>query len=269
MSGFFLVRRDAIDLDALRPRGFKILLESVDPHAWAPVRRGVVRVRRATRRPQQGDDPRGDALPVAARAPAVRPLRDRRRSQVSSSTPSLLAVLTDVVGPVLRRVGGDRDAGRRRCGTSASPSSGCSPIASTSAGRGHRMALFFLMNNVALALRGPAARAAHLRARDPLRGLERALAGGPHARALRARRHLDLGEGARRARRAPRPFSYDIHGIVTVKSDVRLPELERFRVGELIGEPDIRVRLGRVAANGTAGPPSTTARARAASGSAS
>ena len=27
MSGFFLVRRDAIDVDALRPRGFKILLE--------------------------------------------------------------------------------------------------------------------------------------------------------------------------------------------------------------------------------------------------
>jgi dolichol-phosphate mannosyltransferase len=27
MSGFFLVRLDAIDLDALRPRGFKILLE--------------------------------------------------------------------------------------------------------------------------------------------------------------------------------------------------------------------------------------------------
>jgi hypothetical protein len=27
MSGFFLVRPDAVDLDALRPRGFKILLE--------------------------------------------------------------------------------------------------------------------------------------------------------------------------------------------------------------------------------------------------
>ena len=27
MSGFFLVRRDALDLDCLHPRGFKILLE--------------------------------------------------------------------------------------------------------------------------------------------------------------------------------------------------------------------------------------------------
>jgi hypothetical protein len=35
-----------------------------------------------------------------------------------------------------------------------------------------------------------------------------------------------------------------------VLSDARLPELERFRVGSLAAEPDIRVRLGRVAANG-------------------
>ena len=27
MSGFFLVRRDKLDLDALKPRGFKVLLE--------------------------------------------------------------------------------------------------------------------------------------------------------------------------------------------------------------------------------------------------
>jgi hypothetical protein len=46
------------------------------------------------------------------------------------------------------------------------------------------------------------------------------------------------------------PYSYDIHGIVSVSSAVRLPELERFRVGGLAGAPDIRVRLGRISANG-------------------
>ena len=47
------------------------------------------------------------------------------------------------------------------------------------------------------------------------------------------------------------PYAYDIHGIVSVSSRSRLPELERFRVdGAGIGEPDIRVRLGRVSANG-------------------
>ena len=46
------------------------------------------------------------------------------------------------------------------------------------------------------------------------------------------------------------PYSYDIHGIVGVMSDARLPELERFRVGGLAVDPDIRVRLGRISTNG-------------------
>jgi dolichol-phosphate mannosyltransferase len=41
-------------------------------------------------------------------------------------------------------------------------------------------------------------------------------------------------------------YWYDIHGIVTIASTVRLPELERFRVGELVGEPDIDVRVGAI-----------------------
>ena len=116
-------------------------------------------------------------------------------------------------------------------------------------GRATRMALFFLMNNAALALRGPllvlltsglgihyvVSNVISLVGADP----------GP----LRARRHLDLGEGAP-ADSPPGPYGYDIHGIVSVLSDARLPELERFRVGALAAEPDIRVRLGRVAANG-------------------
>lgn len=38
--------------------------------------------------------------------------------------------------------------------------------------------------------------------------------------------------------------AYDIHGIVTVCSDARLPELEAFRVRQLSTEPMIRVRIG-------------------------
>ena len=45
--------------------------------------------------------------------------------------------------------------------------------------------------------------------------------------------------------RAGGPYGYNIHGIVSVMSDARLPELERFRIGELIGEPDVRVRLAK------------------------
>ena len=38
--------------------------------------------------------------------------------------------------------------------------------------------------------------------------------------------------------------SYDIHGIATVTSDTRLPELERFLIDEVIASPSIRVRIG-------------------------
>ena len=110
MSGFFLVRRDAIDVDALRPRGFKILLELLIRTPGAPVRRGVVRVRRTSRRSQQGDDPRGAALPVAARAPAVRPLRNRRRLGSRRQHPPAGGA-DRRRRPVLRRVGGHRDPG--------------------------------------------------------------------------------------------------------------------------------------------------------------
>ena len=43
--------------------------------------------------------------------------------------------------------------------------------------------------------------------------------------------------------------AYEIHGIVTVLSDARLPELEQFRVRRLVSEPTIRVRVGRIPRN--------------------
>ena len=41
-------------------------------------------------------------------------------------------------------------------------------------------------------------------------------------------------------------FNYDIHGLVTVRSDARLPELERFRIDGVLDHPTVRVALGRV-----------------------
>lgn len=46
-----------------------------------------------------------------------------------------------------------------------------------------------------------------------------------------------------RASKATGGYSYDIHGIITVRSDGVLPELERFRVRALATEPDISVRI--------------------------
>jgi dolichol-phosphate mannosyltransferase len=61
-----------------------------------------------------------------------------------------------------------------------------------------------------------------------------------------------LGGGRRgaRRRRAEEIFGYDIHGIVTIVSEARLPELARFSVDTPITDPLIRVRLGHVRSGG-------------------
>jgi len=43
-----------------------------------------------------------------------------------------------------------------------------------------------------------------------------------------------------------KPVAYDIHHILTVSSDVALPELEAFRVETPLRDPSVRVRLGNV-----------------------
>lgn len=59
-------------------------------------------------------------------------------------------------------------------------------------------------------------------------------------------RHLARLRFQRAARPEVLPNTYDIHGIITVESDGRLPELEAFRVRDLSGPADIRVRIGRL-----------------------
>jgi dolichol-phosphate mannosyltransferase len=112
-------------------------------------------------------------------------------------------------------------------------------------GRAKRMALFFLMNNAALALRGPllilltSGIGIHYAVSNVL-----SLLGLTLVRFVLA--DTWIWAKARPAESPPGPFGYDIHGIVSVLSDVRLPELERFRVGALGGEPNVRVRVGKV-----------------------
>ncbi len=51
-------------------------------------------------------------------------------------------------------------------------------------------------------------------------------------------------------RRRVQVFLYDIHGLVRIWSEVRLPELEYFRCLNLGGKPDIRIRRGKVGNRG-------------------
>jgi putative flippase GtrA len=58
---------------------------------------------------------------------------------------------------------------------------------------------------------------------------------------------------SRRTRASREPggsFRYDMHGILTIVSDVRLPELERFAVDASISDPTVRLRLDHVRTRG-------------------
>jgi hypothetical protein len=122
--------------------------------------------------------------------------------------------------------------------------------------------MFFLMNNVALALRGPL-----LILLTSGLGIHYAVSNVISLLFLTVIRY-GLADGWIWAKAGPQdvrtsgPYAYDIHGIVSVSSQVRLPELERFRVGGLMALGH-RVRLGRVSANGNGrvGSPFATARA--------
>jgi dolichol-phosphate mannosyltransferase len=247
MSGFFLVRRDAIALDRLRPRGFKILLEIL-------VRNPALRTAEVsfTFGERQAGKSKATVREGLRYLSLLARLRFARFGAVGASglvvNTVLLATLTDVVGLFYvvsaviatqgstlwnfwlseRWVFADRSHKRSRSS---------------------RMALFFAMNNAALAIRGPL-----LILLTSGLGIHYAVSNVISLVALTLLR-FGLADNwiwakARPPRVRRRPYAYDIHGIVTVMSDARLPELERFRIGELIGPADIRVRLGKAAANG-------------------
>jgi putative flippase GtrA len=254
MSGFFLVRKAAVDLDRLHPRGFKILVEIL-------VRTPRLRVsevgfhfgERFSGESKAGAREAGRYLAqlVSARAGDT-PLRFVRFGLVGLSglvvNTLALALFTAEVGiyyvlsAILatqvstawnyalteRWVFHGRESGRR-------PS--------------HRAALFFATNNAAMLIRIPllALLASGL-------GINYLLANVLSLVALTLARFAladawiwgTRQPGEQRARRTGL-WCYDIHGIITVASEARLPELERFLVDELFGKPTIAVGVGRIA----------------------
>jgi dolichol-phosphate mannosyltransferase len=247
MSGFFVVRRDALALDALRPRGFKILLEILVRNP--ELRAGEVPFTFGERHSGRSKASINEGLRYLS---LLARLRFARFGAVGLSglvvNTVLLAFLTDVVGLFYvvsavfatqgstlwnfclteRWVFNDREHKR-------------------SARR--RLALFFAMNNAALAVRGPL-----LILLTSGLGIHYVVSNVLSLVALTLMRFAladtYIWAKAGPEDRRPRRYSYDIHGLVTVKCDARLPELERFRVGELTGHPDIRIRLRRPANGG-------------------
>jgi dolichol-phosphate mannosyltransferase len=257
MSGFFLVRRDAIDADALRPLGFKILLEVLV--SSRPLRVSEVPFVFGER---YAGESKASLREAERYARQLWRLRGRtfagRFGRFATVGATGLVVNTVLLAALAGRVGmyyifaailatqgstlwnyvlTERwvfRRGRLRRRTS------------------HRLAMFFLVNNVALVLRIPL-----LYVLTTVGGIHYLLSNIITIVILLVVRFTlaDTWIWASSSDNAPTSFTYDIHGLVSVESESRLPELERFRIGETLEQPTIRLRLARIRSrptNGTA-----------------
>ena len=255
LSGYFLVRRRALCVERLRPQGFKILLEILvrTPNlriSEVPFRFGERHAGETKASAQEGI--RFLSHLVSLRLGDL-PARFGRFGVVGATglvvNMILLAVLADVVGlyyvagAVLATQGstlwnfvltelwvfGEREHAR----------SGL-----------RRMAMFFSVNNAALLLRVPVlfALTTGLGVNYLVSNLV-SLVGLTLLRFALADMWIWAG-----AREEAELHCYDIHGIVTVASEVALPELERFEIGELLEHPRILVRIGDLVDTGSTAP---------------
>jgi dolichol-phosphate mannosyltransferase len=257
MSGCFIVRRDALELDGLRPQGFKILLEIL-------VRTPGLKV---TEVPLDFGERHAGHTKASARE-ALRYLGLLGRLELGQLTARfgrfsvvgatglvvntlLLAALSGVIGIYYALAA-----------VLATQGSTLWNLVLTErwvfAGRDHkhstgrRAAAFFAMNNLALVLRIPL-----LVFLTSTLGVNYLVSNILSLVALVVVRFgvADVWIWAKAQVRAVESYSYDVHGIVTVASEVRLPELERFMTPEAFGRATVRVRIGQVARDQASPPP--------------
>jgi dolichol-phosphate mannosyltransferase len=103
-----------------------------------------------------------------------------------------------------------------------------------------RLGLFFVMNLIALALRSPV-----IYVLTSLLGLNYVISNLISLGILTVLRFVladNMIWGQSMA--AKKIYAYDIHGLLTVVSEGLLPELEPFRVDRVIDQPTIRIRIG-------------------------
>jgi putative flippase GtrA len=266
-----MVRREAIDLDALRPQGFKILLEILVRNPGLNV--GEVPFTFAERHAGDSKASLREGINYLTQLWRLRlgafTARVGRFGLVGATglivNTAILAALAELAGmnyllaAVIATQGstvwnfcltelwvfGDRHHAR----------SG-----------GRRVAMFFAVNNVALALRAPllvaltAGIGIHYAVSNVLSLLAVFVARFTVADVWIWGKAKDLAS-AELAR-----HNYDIHGLISVASDGRLPELERFRIAEQLTDPTIRVRIGSVSRKAGRMPLGTAAAAAAANG---
>jgi dolichol-phosphate mannosyltransferase len=250
MSGFFMVRRSSLEIDDLRPQGFKILLEVLVrtrqlrkaevPFAFGVRHSGESKASAAEGARYLGQLWRLRFASLSARfgrfgavgltGLVVNTLALALFSNVLGVWYVAAAILATQVSTLWNFMLTDRWVFRR---------------ADPAIGFWGRLLSFAGLNNLALLLRIPV-----------LYVLVDALGADPLAANLATLLALTLlrfgvsDTVIWAARNATPQFNYDIHGIISVASDGRLPELERFRVRADLADPTIRVRIGRVRERG-------------------
>ena len=248
MSGFFLVRREAVDPDALRPRGFKILLEIL---ARTPrLRVAEVPFSFGERHAEESKASVGEGLVYLRQLVVLR----------AGSTPRLFTrfglvgasglVVNMAVFAALHAIGLHYLLAALLA-TSASTLwlfvltdrwvfAGRDTVRSTRS----RLGLYVVLNYAGFLVRAPLlvllVAALGL---DPLAGNLASLLVLTLARFAVADTWIWKTADDVEPRRAV-IHAYDIHGLLAVDSDVALPELERFRVPGLRTRPHVSVRTG-------------------------
>lgn len=250
MSGFFLVRRNRLDLGALKPTGFKILLELLV--RARPLRVAEVPFDFGTRLSGESKASPKEAARYLGQLWQLRfkDLGGRlgRFGLVGISglavNTVLLAVFADVIGMWYLLGAALATQGSTLWNFLLSERW-------VFRGREHRMSLptrtvtFFAMNNLMLLLRIPL-----LYVLVTGLGMQH-LVGNVVSLLILSLLRFGIADTYIWATREELPtFQYDLHGIITIVSDGRLPELERFSVDGGIADPTIRVRLGRVKTRG-------------------
>ncbi len=249
MSGFFLVKTSALDLDRLHPRGFKILLEILAKHPELNV--SEVGFEFCRRHSGESKASFSEGMTYLSQLGRLRVGEDGLRflrfllvgaSGFLINALLILAITTQLglnylISAVFASWGStiwnfilaelwvftDRSETRHRV---------------------TRFTLFFMMNNVVLLIREPI-----IYAMTAYLSIYYVISNFVSLVALTMIRYglSDAWIWQRTTRKTYRrePFCYDIHGIVSVNSEVWLPELERFLVEGHIDVPTINVRINK------------------------
>jgi dolichol-phosphate mannosyltransferase len=246
MSGFFLVRRRSIDLSLLRPQGFKILLEILVSHTW--LRTGEVPFDFGTRHAGESKASLQQGMIYLAQLGRLR-VSGRIGNFGRFGVVGLSGLLVNTLTFALLA-----NVGRLNYLLAAIVATQVSTLSNyllterwvfahrSGSGGLFRASLYFAMNNLTLILRVPL-----LIVLVAGIGLSGVIANVFSLVALTAARFMVADSLIWRDRSQEHDqHRYDVHGLVSVVSEVALPELEAFRTDLVIAEPTINVRIGRL-----------------------